>query len=298
MADLLDIVPITDLALLGIRHSDIIQCEVLRKKEGHIVFRLELERGWFILKWFEQDDAIEPHVYGLLERNAVPTLPLFACSTQALLMEDLEHSQRWRQATEADMSAEATGLALAEWYQALHKAGSQIFRHQLTMPTALHPWYEELTVESLARAGLRLGLTNKETWPEAIHAIEALKAKIRRCPQTFNYDDFAQENLALSRSSEIPLQAVMFDYDCFSTGPAYTDWRNVTSSLEGEARKAFIKAYGPVSQTERLLDTPLATLYGLLIASKRAEVPGWAHPLLDDVENGALLRSVQAALVN
>lgn len=296
--DILDLIPLTDLALLGIRHADILQSEMLRKKEGHVVFRLQIERGWFVLKWFEQDDSLEPHVYNLLERHGVPTLPLHACSTQALLLEDLEHSTRWRKATPADMSAEATGLAVAEWYKSLHQAGSQIFRNQVTMPVALHPWVEELSVESLTRAGVRLGLTNLPAWPEAVHSIEPLKVKARRFPQTFNYDDFAQENLALSRDPNKPLQAVVFDYDCFTIGAAYTDWRNVTFSLDGKARKAFINAYGPVSQAERLLDAPLSTFFGLLVASRRATLPGWAHPLLKSVEDGSFLRSVHAALQN
>jgi hypothetical protein len=211
-------------------------------------------------------------------------------------MEDLEHSQCWRLATAEDMSAAGTGLALAAWYKSLHHAGSQVFCHQLTMPTALHPWYEDLSVESLTRVGVRLGLTNKDDWPQAVHAIEPLKAKIRRLPQTFNYDDFAMENLALSRNFQEPLQAIVFDYDCFTIGPAYTDWGNVTYSLEGEACEAFIKAYGPVSQIERLLDAPFATLQGLYVASQRMKLPGWARPLLESVDDGSLLYSVHAAL--
>lgn len=298
MEDILDIIPLTDLALIGIRRAEIRQSEIIRQKKGHTVLRMELDRGWFILKWFENNDAIEPNVYGLLERHGVPTLPLYASSNRALLMEDLLHSPSWRLATPEDMRVEATGLAVAAWYKALHHAGSEIFRHQLTMPSALHPWYEDLTVESLTRAGFRLGIANQTDWPEAVHAIEALKARIRRCPQTFNYDDFAMENLALSRPSQEPLRAIVFDYDCFTIGPAYTDWGNVTYSLENQARQAFIKAYGPVSQVERLLDAPFSTLQGLYIASKRKELPGWAVPLLENVRNGTLLRSVRAALAN
>jgi hypothetical protein len=296
MNDVLNIVPVTDLALLGIRRIDLLQSEILRATDDHVVCRIKLERGWFILKWFKKENPIEPHIYGMLERYGVPTLPMYACSARAFLIEDLKHSKHWRMAKPADMSAKTTGSAVAGWYQALHQAGQQCIRNQATMPVTLRPWVEELGVESLTRAGVHLGLTNKETWPEAIHSIEPLKVKTRLCPQTFNYEDFAQENLALSRDPKKPREAIIFDYDCFTLGMAYSDWRNVNSSLEGDARDAFNNTYGPVSQTERLLDLPLSTLYGLLVASRRENIPDWARPLLESVNNGSLLRSVHAAL--
>jgi hypothetical protein len=296
MHDILDIVPIKDLARLDIRPVDIQQSEILRQKEDHVVCRLKLDRGWSILKWFEHDNAIEPCVYELLEQVGVPTLPLHACSTKALLLEDLEHSKHWRLATAADMSAEATGLAVAKWYQNLHRAGYQAFQQQANMPCMLRPWVEELSMESLTHAGARLGLTNKSTWQEAILSIEPLKVKIRCCPQTFNYEDFAQENLALSRDTGMPLQAIVFDYDWFTVGTAYSDWRNVTSSLQGDACQAFSIAYGDISQTERLLDLPLSTFYGLQVAAQREKVPDWARPLLASVEDGSLILSVHAAV--
>jgi hypothetical protein len=128
-----------------------------------------------------------------------------------------------------------------------------------------------------------------------LQSIEALKARARVCPQTFNYEDFAGENLALSHDRE-PLRAIVFDYDCFTLGAAYSDWRNVTSSLKGAAQEAFAEAYGPVSETERRLDVPLSALHGLLEASRRENVPAWARPLLEDVESGELERSIRNAL--
>jgi hypothetical protein len=66
--------------------------------------------------------------------------------------------------------------------------------------------------------------------------------------------------------------------------------------LEGDARRAFVEAYGPTSETERLLDIPLATIYGLLVAAGRESVPDWAHSLLDDVKCGRLASAIQNAL--
>jgi hypothetical protein len=296
MENILDLVPLTDLGLLGIRSSEIRQFEILRKKESHVVCRLELERGWFILKWFKNEPALEPFVYQLLDHYHVPTLPVHAHTDRSLLLEDLEHSKFWRLATTEDMSNAATGLALAKWYQCLHHAGKQILQEEGVMPSLLQPWIEKLTEDNLTAAGKILDLENKSTWAECIRSLETLKAKARGCPITLNYDDFAQENLALSHDPQEPLSAVVFDYDCFTLGPAYTDWRNVIYSLDGSAREAFAEAYGPVSEIERLLDTPLATFFGLLAASQRKTIPGWARPLIESVEDGELLNSIHVAL--
>jgi hypothetical protein len=283
------------LAALGLRSSDIFASELLRHKSGHIVCRIRTAHGWHVLKWFESPGALEPEVYTLLETCGIPTLPVHARSEQALLLEDLQHSDLWREAGRADMCRMETGTALAEWYRILHLAGRKALQHPEMLPSGLHAWVDDLSVETLAAAGIRMDLAGKPAWVLALDNIELLKRKAQTCLQTFNYEDFAQENLALSRGLE-PLQAVVFDYDCFTLGTAYSDWRNVTYSLEGEAREAFAEAYGPVNETERRLDMPLSALFGLLVASRRANVPCWARPLLEDVDNGALERSIQDAL--
>ena len=77
---------------------------------------------------------------------------------------------------------------------------------------------------------------------------------------------------------------------------AYSDIRNVLYSLEGDARQAFCEAYGGFNETERLLDIPLATFYGLMVAAQREWVPGWARPLLEDVKSGRLGCAIADAL--
>jgi len=84
-----------------------------------------------------------------------------------------------------------------------------------------------------------------------------------------------------------------FRSHCFTLRVAYSDWRNETYSLECPGQEAFAEAYGLVSETERRVDLPLSVLSGLLVASRRANVPGWARPLLEDVENGILEYSIQ-----
>ena len=44
------------------------------------------------------------------------------------------------------------------------------------------------------------------------------------------------------------------------------------------------------------MSTKQQMLSGLLETSRRADIPGWARPLLEDVEKGVLKRSIQSAL--
>ena len=53
---------------------------------------------------------------------------------------------------------------------------------------------------------------------------------------------------------------------------------------------------GMSSAAERGLDLPLSSLFGLLEAARRANVPGWARPLLEGIENGELDRAIRAGL--
>lgn len=267
---------------------------LLRQKDSHAVYRLACPQGDFILKWFyAAAPAKELRVYALLAQLGVPTLPVVAAADQALLLADLTTSPDWRLAAPADMTAPETGQAVAAWYRALHAAGAAWLAAPISRSDWLTGWVDELSPAALHAAGARLGITAAPAWQYAVEQVTALIARYRACPQTFNYNDFAAENLALARTT--PRRAVVFDYDCFATGVVYSDWRNVTYALHGAARSAFAEAYGEVDASERLLDDALAPLYGLLIASQRSRLPAWAQPLVAAVANGELEQALRRA---
>ena len=214
--------------------------------------------------------------------------PTHKQTRQALLLEDLQNSSSWRLANDHDMGRAETGRAVAEWYRSFHRAGRKALEGNDDRTGFLRPWVSEITPQSLESAGAVFSLGDKRAWRMAVENHEALKAKYLELPQTFNYNDFAAENLTLSRSEGPPLQAVVFDYDCFSLGVPYSDWRNVAYSLQGAAQNAFAEAYGPVSEKERFLDEPLDLLFGIVIASRRESTPCWVAPNLAALESGRL----------
>lgn len=274
-----------------------VQAEMLRVRPGHTLYRLHGPQGSSILKWFHSSgDQTELLTYILLRQLGVETLPVLRITEQALLLEDLESSQIWRLAQSADLEQAETGVALASWYHDLHRAGRRVLAAGDTRASYLHPWVSWVTPHSLARAGLALGMHDAPEWDWVQVASQALVERYLQLPQTFNYNDFAAENLALTRSASGPRRAVVFDYDCFATGTAYSDYRNVMYTLRGSAARAFSAAWGPLDPLEQRLDEPLSFLHGLVIASQRPQLPGWARPLVAAVQDGELVASMRRAL--
>lgn len=281
--------PGCDLEALGIGAAEIDSLETLRRRDTHTVYRLVLAKGSYILKCFQDaHPGRELAVYDLLNSCRVPTLSVHARSDNAILLEDLGHSPAWRQAQDTDQDTVATGHAIAAWYRQLHTAGYACVGEGRGQAAFLGSWVEEIKIDDLQRVEKTFSFTDEPGWRQALTHLDALKSAYLSLPQTFNYNDFAFENLALSRSSAQPLAAVVYDYDQFYTGLVYSDWRNVIGGLRGAARLGFIEAYGPIRDEEKLYDEPLSLLFGLLVASRRKSLPTWAKPLLDMVRNGEL----------
>lgn len=286
-----------DLESLSIKQTDLLEVSVLRQRRTHLIISLKCRQGNYVLKWFRSSaNNKEIQVYSLLELCGINTLPVYGCTERAILLEDLQSSAEWRLANDSDMKQAETGKAVANWYLDLHRAGRSALKDISGSKTFLAPWVNIITRRALQYAADVFDLKDEKVWGTVFRSFEILKAKYLKYPQTFNYNDFAAENLALSRVKDQPLRAVIFDYDQFTTGLVYSDFRNVLSSLTGEAVAAFRQNYGPVNESERYLDKPLDTLHGLIIASQRNNKPSWVEPLIKTVSSGELEASIDLAL--
>jgi hypothetical protein len=291
----LSIGPIDLASFATLRQADIEGVTVLRETAAHVVCRITCAQKSYILKWLARPtDSLELRVYSLLHSFGVATLPVYETTPTGIILEDLESSSAWRLATPADMELAATGRTVADWYKSLHRVGFELARNS-AFPDWLSPWVDLISASALEEAGAALGLQDAPAWKLAVAHAKALKARYLEFPQTLNYNDFAAENLALSRVDGDRLQAIVFDYDCFASGTVYSDWRNVTYSLHGAARESFIEAYGPIDEQEGRLDEPLAALHGLIVSGRRSKIPRWAAPLIEDVVNGNFAESLRRA---
>jgi hypothetical protein len=270
--------------------------KILHQRPTHTLYHITTSTNSYILKSFLDENALEPRVYALLISCGVTTLPLYAHTNCALLLEDLHSSTIWRLANEGDLESEKTGIALAEWYRTLHQAGRQALSNDGIDLSFLKREIDDLNSTSLHSTGKILGLAHLPGWTLAIKTIDSLTTIYRSLPHTFNYNDFAAENLAVSLGDGNSLRALVFDYDCFGIGLAYSDWRNATYSLRGQARGAFAARYGMISQAEKVIDEPLSLLYNLVVASTRQELPHWVKSSINSVFNGELEKQIRMAI--
>jgi len=264
----------------------------VRRSEASRLYRLRIEGKPHILKCFAEKDALEPKAYALLRELSVPTLPLHARTSSALLLDDLDASPLWRLATERDVEDREVGRAVAEWYQLLHLAGRSLVKRGA--PDWLQWEWDALSAQELLRVGKKLELEDNPVWRMAAYYLEPLRSRARQMATTLNYNDFHWTNLALSRRP--PLKAIVFDYHLLGIGLAWSDVRNVTHSLGPAAREAFLDAYGPTRPEERILDEPLSVLHALQVATARPTLPRWAMPCVEKARSGSLLTALERAI--
>lgn len=267
----------------------------MRQKHGNRLYRVKCGQRSFVLKWFGRPaQATEVRSYALLQRIGVPTLPVYAQTENALLLEDLAVSSNWRLAEEVDVARPETGTAVANWYLTLHARGEGLLPGSARSPGFLRREADELDSNSILETGKKLGLAHNPVWKLAAGHIQPLKDAMRSLPETLNYNDFHWSNLALSRDR--PLRAVVFDYHLLGIGPRYSDCRNVVASLGERAARAFWEAYGSVDEREATLDEPVSVLYALQVAARRVHLPAWARGAMQRVDSGELGRSLVRAL--
>ena len=289
---------------LGLDPTSITQVKRIHRKHGSRLYRVECGGRSFVLKWFSDPaQDIEVRSYALLEKHGVPTLPVYGQTENALLLEDLAASpilptsgQAWRLAEEADVACPETGVAVAEWYRALHAAGREMLAHPSGMPDFLGREVDALDPTTVMEIGRKLGLADDPVWKLAADCIERLKQAMRSLPETLNYNDFHWTNLVLSRGQDPSVRAVVYDYHLLGIGLAYSDCRNVVGSLGEQAGSAFWAAYGPVDEREALLDAPTSVLYALSVAVRRPHFPRWADGCLRKAKSGELEKSLRRAL--
>ncbi|MBI3945435.1 MAG: phosphotransferase [Armatimonadetes bacterium] len=284
----------TGVASLGLDPTRVTTVEPLHRRRGSALYRIWCGAQSFILKEFLERDPVEPRSYALLGSCGVPTLRVHGCRTDALLLEDLAANSAWRLANEADGDRPETGTAVAEWYRALHAAGRTLLSRPEGPPGFLKREADVLDGATILGIGLALGI-DSPAWALAAEHIEGLKAALRALPETLNHNDFHWTNLALSRHG--PLRAIVFDHHLLGIGPAFSDWRNVSTSLEDRARVAFQETYGPVEAAEEaaVLDAPVSLLVALHAAVGQPKLPRWAETGIRAVRDGQLERMLRRA---
>ena len=260
----------------------------IREKHGNRLFRIILQGSSYILKVFgEPEESREICAYSLLEDIGVPTLHVIARTNNALLLEDLEVSDHLRLAHEEDIGKPEVGVALAEWYRALHNAGSTVRMGVDLRSSFLRREIDALTPASIQEVATRVRGSDKKKWSILAGNIDRVRNAVMSSAETLTFNDFHWTNLALSRN-ERPIRATVFDFHLLGLGMRYSDCRNVTGSLGPDAADAFRSAYGETDPREEVLDDLVAPLCALVEAFQRPRFPSWAVASLELAETGEI----------
>lgn len=266
--------------------------EQLREKDGVLVFRVYSHGKSCVLKYFEKPEyRREVGNYLLLQKLGVPTIPLIAFTEEAILMEDLGESERYRLAVLGDIESTHMMQNVARWYKTLHQKGRGFVARS---KEAMYSELDVLTRDNLRIIRQRTGTEGNAVWTFLDGYFDDLQRCVDEAPKTLTYNDFYYTNLAVARDGT---SAFMFDYNLLGQGMAASDVRNVTYALCEKAKTAFLEEYGSIDPKEVLLDQVTSTLTALYTACLRETLPAWAEQELAKVTNGSLLTSAQALLL-
>ena len=263
--------------------------ELIRSKAGVSVYRLEASGKKLVLKMFlNPEDRREISNYRLLGELGIPTLPVLGYTEEAILLLDVNASEKYRLGMEEDLQDVQVAEAIAKWYRRLHDTGRQYLTRN---SVSLYDETDVITVENMVRAAEMTDTIDNPLWNVVKDNFDDMKKKIAKLPRTLTYNDFYWDNLIVSKDKT---EAFMFDYNLMGVGMAYGDVRNVISAMGKEAAKAFCDAYGVDGlDEEKLADDFLAHMVTLCAGSQREVFPAWAGESLEKLKSGKLLKDYE-----
>ena len=253
---------------------------ILQDKDGVTVARIVSGEKSYVVKCFQKDEhKREMDNYRLLVSLGIPTIRVIASTDSALLLEDMDCSLTCRLGIEEDMSDLAVACRIAVWYKQLHRQGyGYVCQHGESM-------YDEadfFTLENIVSIKEKTGTQDAPAWLLLEQNYSAINDLLRKAKRTITYNDFYYTNMVVAKDKS---SALMFDYNLLGKGYAYTDVRNVLSSLSEEAGKAFLDEYGMFDPVEKALDDVVSVVVTLHLACQRDVFPWWAQSLLDELDS-------------
>ena len=137
------------------------------------------------------------------------------------------------------------------------------------------------TLENIAYIKEKTGTQDAPAWVLMEQNYAAINDLLRKVRRTITYNDFYYTNMVVAKDKS---SALMFDYNLLGKGYAYTDVRNVLSSLSEEAGKVYLDEYGKFDPAEKALDDVVSVVVTLYLACQRDEFPWWAQALIDEID--------------
>lgn len=280
-----------ELAKLGLPYNSHIDLHEIQNKDGIYLYRVIYENKYYILKYFLNDEYTrEIKNYSILKELNIPTIKVLAYTDRALLLEDLEKSNKYRLGESSDLLDTEVAKVLATWYIDLHNKGTKYISEK---DSDFYREIDVITKENIALIKNRSNTRDNKVWDLILDNFDLIFNKIKNLEETLTYNDFYWTNLTVSNDKK---EAIMFDYNLLGIGFRYNDIRNVCSSLSEEAGKVFVEEYGDINENEKIIDEGISIIIDLIFAYKRPQFPHWAQESLDAVHNGELEKAFKKIL--
>ncbi len=252
---------------------------ILQDKDGVTVARIASNEKSCVVKCFQKDEhKREMENYRLLASLGIPTIRVIASTDSALLLEDIACSPTYRLGIEEDMSDPESARRIAVWYKLLHSRG---YGYVCQSGESMYDEADFFTLENIACIKEKTGTQDAPAWVLLEQNYAAINDLLRKARRTITYNDFYYTNMVVAKDKSA---ALMFDYNLLGKGYAYTDVRNVLSSLSEEAGKAFLDEYGAFDPVEKALDDVVSVVVTLYLACQRDAFPWWAQASLDELD--------------
>lgn len=268
-----------ELTRMGIAYT---QLEPMREKDGVLLARVRGgDGGPSVLKCFAKAEyRREIANYRLLQDLGIRTLRILAETETALLLEDVAESETLRLGVDADLRDPMVAVELAAWYRSLHRAGEAYLAET---GVVLYDETDVLTAPNLREIARVTGTEELPVWALVFGRLDEILARVAALPRTLTYNDFYFTNLIVAQDRSA---AFMYDHNLLGKGYAYSDLRNVCSSLGEDTGAAFLEAYGPFDRAEIAVDDVVSVLVSLHFACQQPAFPSWADDELALLRDG------------
>ena len=249
---------------------------IIRNKDGVTVARTDCG----ILKAFDNlEFCREIENYKILNDLGIPTLKVLANTENAILLEDVQKSAKYRLGIEQDLNNIKVAQNLAKWYRKLHDLGRQ-FMDENKHNKLFYDENDFVTLDNIKEIKTKSNTEALSVWQLVENNFEIIKSKIDNIPRTLTYNDFYFTNLVVAKDES---EAFMFDYNLLGKGLAYGDVMNVCASLSKSAQDAFLLEYGQIDKREIVIFNFATTIITLHLAYQRKTFPNWANEILDSL---------------
>ncbi|QVK19320.1 hypothetical protein KHQ81_06420 [Mycoplasmatota bacterium] len=262
----------------------------IRVKNGIYLFRFSYWDDNYVIKYFEKEEfRREIYYYKLLNELNVPTIKLYYYNESSIILEDINVSIQHRLGTKEDLSNPKVALGLIKWYKIFHKQSSLYLDKHPELLNQLYNEYDLITKEVIQDIVHKSNSNGYAYWSEFIKEFDKIKAIIRKYSTCFTYNDFYYTNFIVSKDEE---EVIMYDYNFLGKGFKYSDIRNVSVSLEGDAKEIFLKHYTEYNPIEKDIDEVFSPLFSLYVAYKGENFPSWAKEELEKLHNRQMEKNI------